>query len=159
MPADLPSPWAEFLAEVDEALTEPGVLHCLGGFVMATHYGLPRPTLDLDYVEILPSDQRSALEALAGPGSTLAERHGLYFQDVTVASLPENYDQRLSSLTARHLTRLRLLILDPYDLALSKLARNHPVDREDVASLARTLHLDASVLRQLRRGTPAHHHR
>ena len=51
MPADLPSPWAEFPAEVDEALTEPVVLHCLGGFVMATHYGLPRPTLDLDYVE------------------------------------------------------------------------------------------------------------
>ena len=31
---------------------------------------------------------------------------------------------------------LRLRALDPYDLALSKLSRNSPVDREDAAHLA-----------------------
>jgi hypothetical protein len=36
---------------------------------------------------------------------------------------------------------------DPYDLVLSKLGLNSPVDREDVAHLARTALLDPDLLR------------
>jgi hypothetical protein len=42
--------------------------------------------------------------------------------------------------------RLRLLGLEAYDLALSKLERNSARDREDVRFLARAAHLDPSVL-------------
>jgi hypothetical protein len=42
---------------------------------------------------------------------------------------------------------LRLLALDPYDLALSKLERNIQRDRDDVLHLARTVPLDLEVLK------------
>jgi hypothetical protein len=38
--------------------------------------------------------------------------------------------------------------LEAHDLALSKLARNSPIDREDVARLARAAPLDQAVLRE-----------
>ena len=43
--------------------------------------------------------------------------------------------------------RLALLALDPHDLVLSNLGRNSPVDREDVAHLARTVPLNPNLLR------------
>jgi hypothetical protein len=43
---------------------------------------------------------------------------------------------------------LRLFALDPYDLALSKLARNTQRDRDDVKHLARTVPLDLNVMHE-----------
>ena len=43
----IPSPWGAFLEDIDNALTEPGTLHCFGGFVVAVHKLLdenPSPT-------------------------------------------------------------------------------------------------------------------
>jgi len=45
----LPSPWREFLAELDGMLHESLELHCIGGFVFTYFYGLPRTTGDIDY--------------------------------------------------------------------------------------------------------------
>jgi hypothetical protein len=47
---ELPSSWREFLGQLDEALSEPVELHCIGGFVISLLYGLPRPTGDVDYI-------------------------------------------------------------------------------------------------------------
>jgi len=44
-----PTPWAEFLEELDALHLEPAQLHCIGGFVLSVFYGLPRPTGDIDY--------------------------------------------------------------------------------------------------------------
>jgi Nucleotidyltransferase of unknown function (DUF6036) len=122
-------------------------LHCLGGFVVAVRYGLPRPTADLDYLEVIPARHGPLLQTLAGPSSALASAHGLYVQHVTVASLPDRYEERLTPLWPGRLTRLRLFTLEAHDLALSKLARNSPIDREDVARLARAVPLDPALLR------------
>jgi len=43
---------------------------------------------------------------------------------------------------------LRLMALDPYDLALSKLERNSQKDRDDVRFLARSVPLDPEVLKR-----------
>lgn len=142
------SPWREFLSEVDRLLPGPVELHCLGGFVTAVQYRLDRPTNDVDYVEIIPRDALQVLQQIAGPGSNLAEKHGLHFQHVTVASLPESYTERLRELFPGRFRNLRLFGLDPHDLALSKLARNNPVDRDDVAYLAKTVPLDPDLLRK-----------
>ena len=64
-----------------------------------------------------------------------------------VASLPESYADRLTALFSGTFQRLRLCALDPHDLALSKLTRNSPIDRDDVAQLARAVPLDAALLR------------
>jgi len=37
---DPPLPWSAFL---DQAISEPIELHCIGGFVVSLLYGLPRP--------------------------------------------------------------------------------------------------------------------
>jgi hypothetical protein len=132
---------------VDTSLAEPIVVHCLGGFVTTVGYGLGRATADVDYVDIVPFDKRILLQELAGQNSALARKHGLYFQHVTVANLPESYGDRLTALFPDQLRYLHLFALDPHDLVLSKLSRNSPVDREDVAHLARTVPLDPRLLR------------
>lgn len=141
------SPWREFLSEVDRQLPAPVALHCIGGFVVAMHYHLDRPTNDLDYIEISPHDAMKALQEIAGPESRLAMKYRLYFQHVAVASLPESYHERLTHLFPGRFRNLQMFALDPYDLALSKLTRNSPVDREDVAHLASTVPLDPALLR------------
>jgi hypothetical protein len=60
---DLPHPWNEFLAELDEQLKEPVDLHCIGGFVCTYFYGLANlvkekwhdKTLDL-WIDIFEAD-------------------------------------------------------------------------------------------------------
>jgi hypothetical protein len=145
--AELPSPWREFLLDVDQSLAEPISLHCLGGFVATIRYGRARTTSDVDFIEIIPFDKLSMLQRLAGLGTVLARKHGLYVQRVTIASLPESYADRLTALFPGQLRHLTLLALDPYDFALSKLGRNSPVDREDIAHLARAVPLDPDLLR------------
>ena len=138
-------PWPDFLTEVDQALTAPVELHCLGGFVLAILYGLPRPTDDLDYIEIRPRDAHPEMQELAGFGSKLCRKHKVFFQHIgAVADVPESYEDRLTSLDLG-LSKLSLKILDPYDLALSKL-RNSPKDREDVKLLAAKLKLSHATL-------------
>ena len=135
---ELRNPWRAFLVDVYKRLPLSIEIHCLGGFVAALYYDLPRPTNDLDYIEVVPHDAMATVQEVAGGDSALARKHRVHFQHVGVASLPESYAER---------RRLRLFALDPHDLALSKLNRNSPIDREDVAQLARAVPLHASLLR------------
>jgi len=144
---ELPQPWRAFLSDVDRLLPRLVEIHCLGGFVAALYYDLPRPTNDLDYIEVVPHEATAMLQEIAGPESALAKKHRLYFQHVGVASLPDSYAERLTQLLHGTFQRLRLFALDPHDLALSKLTRNSPIDREDVAQLARAVPLDPALLR------------
>ena len=52
----LPSPWREFLSEIDSMLKEPLQLHCIGGLVICYFYGLPRVTGDIDYYAAVPAN-------------------------------------------------------------------------------------------------------
>lgn len=56
--------------------------------------------------------------------------------------MPEYYEDRLTEMFPQVFERLRLLALDSYDLALSKLERNIERDRDDVKHLAGTVPLD-----------------
>jgi hypothetical protein len=73
-----PEPWRSFLRDVDETLVQPVELRCIGGFAIAMLYGLPRPTVDVDYLSVVPLHETSNLESLAGKGSALHTRHGVY---------------------------------------------------------------------------------
>lgn len=146
-PPELAGLWRAFLLDVNRLLPQSIDVHCLGGFVAALYYDLPRPTNDLDYVEVAPHDAMTTLQDIAGIDSSLAKKHRVHFQHVGVASLPESYAERLTELFPREFEHLRLFALDAHDLALSKLARNSPVDREDVAQLVRSVPLQADSLR------------
>ena len=138
------TPWRDFLTEVDQALGQEVNLHCLGAFVLSALYGLPRPSGDLDYISANPLEARQEIEKIAGLGSPLSKKYKLLVQCVGVADYPENYEDRLTLLELGFQS-LRLWVLEPYDLILSKLARNNPKDRDDVKFLATKLSLSFEV--------------
>lgn len=144
MPPDIPPPWDAFLNELDRSLEEPVELHCLGGFVLTMLYGLRRPTADVDVLVVRPPIN---LDPLAGRGSPLHKKHRVYLQLVTVLeAYPEDYEERLTEMFYGAFSNLRLLALDPHDLALTKLRRNSQRDREDVLHLAIAAPLDVDIL-------------
>jgi|SRR5581483_10115443 len=142
---ELALPWPFFLKEVDHALTGPVELHCLGGFVLASVYGFPRPTGDIDYIDVIPRQAIRELNELAGFESKLCKKHKVFLQAVGVSDFPEGYQTRLTELDFG-LPKLSLKVLEPYDLALSKLTRNSPKDREDVKLLAGRQKLTFKIL-------------
>lgn len=145
MPPDVPKPWGAFLEDLDRELETPIELHCLGGFVMTMLYGLARPTADIDVLAVKPQVD---LNPLAGIGSSLHKKHRVYLQLVTVLeAYPEDYEERLTEMFPGAFGKLRLLALDPYDLALTKLRRNSQRDREDVFHLADAVPFDIETLR------------
>jgi hypothetical protein len=72
----------------------------------------------------------------------------VYLDRVGVATLPEDYEDRLSEIFAGEFTNLSLFALDPYDVALAKIERNIDRDREDVKFLARAVPLDLRILEE-----------
>jgi hypothetical protein len=143
-----PSPWDEFLEGLDRLLRGQVHVHCIGGFVVSMVYGLPRPTADIDYYAALPYDSIDDLQRQAGPDSGLAKKYKVHLQHVPMVSLPEDYAERLSEIYPGRYENLRLYTPDPYDLILSKLDRNSPKDRDDVAFIAGRLHLRGELLRE-----------
>lgn len=135
-------PWKSFFREIDSLLSEEVRLHCLGGFVMTMVHNFDRVTVDVD---ILPVGTHSDLE-VAGQGSELHKKYKVYLQIVGVASVPMNYEDRLTEMFAGTFKRVRLFALDPYDLALSKLERNAARDREDFLYLAQKVPLNMEIL-------------
>jgi hypothetical protein len=61
---DPPLPWSAFLDELDQAISEPIELHCIGGFVVSLLYGLPRPTGDVDYVATAQPSVRESMPSV-----------------------------------------------------------------------------------------------
>lgn len=144
----VPEPWMSFLSELDASAKEEVKLHCLGGFVVTMLYGLARTTADLDVLMIAPRGEGQSLLQIAGKGSELHKRYGVYLDLVTVATVPEDYDQRLTEMFPWIFRRLRLFAFDPYDIALAKLERNIQRDRDDIKYLARTVPFNLSLLKE-----------
>ena len=141
-----PEPWHSFFAEIDRGLDQPVELHCIGGFAIAMLYGLPRPTVDVDCLTVIPAAETAPLLSLAGEGSALYKKYGVYVQHVGIVTVPEDYGGRLTLMFPTAFRRLLLLGLEAHDLALSKLERNSSRDREDVKYLSRAAPLDLAVL-------------
>lgn len=139
-------PWKSFLWEIDRHLVEKVVLRCLGGFVITMLYGLERPTADIDILPVGSNVATDLLIDLAGEGSALHKKYKVYLQVVGIAPIPIDYEDRLTEMFPKTFSNIRLLALDPYDLALSKIERNTQRDRDDVKHLARTVPLDLRVL-------------
>ena len=143
---EFPSPWKEFLAELDGMLSEPLALHCIGGFVLTFLYGLPRTTGDIDYVTAVPANLN--LDDIAGQDSPLHKKHKVWLHRVGVANLPEDYTERLSDMAPGRFKHLKLLVPDAYDCILSKLERASPKDRDDADYLFRSQKLKTHILRE-----------
>lgn len=137
-------PWRTFLGQLDKIVGEETQLHCLGGFVVTQIYGADRKTRDIDVISIVPKNE--LLIGKAGKGSSLHKEHGVYLDKVGIATVPENYEDRLTEIYEGKFELLRLLAFDPYDLALAKIERNIERDRDDVRFLAKTVPFDLDML-------------
>lgn len=147
-PKSIPPPWLSFLSDIDAAVDEDVELHCLGGFVITVLYDLARATADVDVIAINPKSEINSLISLAGEGSELHWKHKVYLQFVGVATVPDGYEERLTEIFPGAFKHLRLLALDPYDLALSKIERNTQRDRDDVKHLATSISFDIETMKE-----------
>ncbi len=141
-------PWKSFFAAIDETLDEEIRLEILGGFVVTIFYNAPRTTADVDIVSVIPNTQTRNLIEISGEGSPLHKKHGVYLDRVGIATLPENYQDRLTEIFADSFQNLKFLALDPYDIALAKIERNIDRDREDVKFLAKAVPFDLRILEE-----------
>lgn len=150
MPSELNAsePWHSFLRDLDDALQSPARLDCIGGFVVTQLYGLARPTADVDVIELAPKEASETLMQIALQGGPLHRKHRICLDRVGVAAIPENYEDRLTEMFLGAYRHLRLMALDPYDIALSKLERNSQKDRDDVRYLSRTVPFNLTALQQ-----------
>jgi hypothetical protein len=119
-----PQPWHSFFLDIDRTFDRPVTIQCIGGFAIAMLYGLPRPTVDVDFLSVVPADEIGRLEALAGMGSALHGMHGVYVHHVGIVTVPESYEDRLIPIFPDAYGSVRLTGLEAHDLALSKLERN-----------------------------------
>ena len=143
---DIPEPWRSFLREIDGIAKEEIRLECMGGFVVTHLYGFSRPTSDT--LSITPGEFAGVIRELGGRGRLLHAKYKLYLDFVTVVCVPESYEERLTEMYPGAFAHLRLLALDSYDIALSKLERNIQRDRDDVRHLARVIPFDLGALRE-----------
>src|ERR1017187_6980153 len=141
-----PEPWHSFFRDIDKTFDQPIALQCIGGFAIAMLYGLPRPTVDVDFLSVVPADEIGRLDALAGMGSALDRKHGVYVQRVGIVTVPENYEDRVIPIFPAAYRRVHLAGLEAHDLALSKLERNSGRDREDVKFLPPAVPLNLTTL-------------
>jgi hypothetical protein len=145
LPTTLPEPWLSFLTELDEIAGEPTVLACFGGFAVTQQYGLTRPTSDLDVLEIAPANARHRLLEAGRIGTPLSQKYHVSLDFVTVASVPIDYESRLKPMYQGTFHNLSLMVMDPYDVALSKLSRDNDRDFQDVLFLAKVTPFDLDV--------------
>lgn len=147
-PFEPPEPWRSFLRALDSKLKGAVTLRCLGGFVVTQQYGVGRSTGDIDFVSISAVSGDDDVEAVGGLGSNLHKKYRVYVQYVRIATPPCDYADRLQEMyPGSPWNNLRLLALDPVDVALAKLERNSDRDREDLLGLARAGYIDAKVLK------------
>jgi hypothetical protein len=142
----LAEPWFSFLSDIDRAATSEIMMDCIGGFAVSLHYGLGRATGDIDVINVAPPAAKKWLARAAGAGSALHRRHKVYLQIVTIAEVPLSYEDRLIPAFTGQFAQLRLFVLDPYDLVLSKMTRALDIDFEDAKALVRSMNLDLGVL-------------
>lgn len=129
MPSEqLHEPWRSFLRAIDTQLSGSTEIHCLGGFVVAEYYGLVRPTSDVDIIQVRGASTAADVLRIGGKGSALAKKHRVYIDIVTVADVPERYEERLIDVYAEEFRDLRIRVFERHDLALAKLGRNQDSD-------------------------------
>jgi hypothetical protein len=143
---ELGAPWHKFLTEIDEQLTAPVQINCIGGFVVTNVHGLSRNTGDLDHVQS-PKTIAAELQRIGGKGSPLHKKYHLYVDYVPMVTMSINFEERLSRLEFGF-RNLQIYIPDVYDLILSKLERNSPKDYSDVQFLAEKYDLSFATVRQ-----------
>lgn len=133
------------LHALDRHLEGPGTIRLLGGAALILGYGLDRATEDVDLLQddaevralIETAEFGAALEAT----NRELEPRGLYLTHIWGPEqliLSSGWRERCRPLTLASLQKLRLEVLGPADLLISKLARADDGDLRDMEYLLST---------------------
>ncbi len=80
----------------------------MGGFAATLLYGLPRATSDLDVLLIAPREQREPLLELGIRGGALHRKYKVFLDYVGVATVPEDYEERLTEMFPEAYKHMRI---------------------------------------------------
>jgi hypothetical protein len=129
-----------FLVALDARLDAPVQLVIIGGTALALGYGVSAATIDIDtYGCDLTAVQQAASLARVQTGLDIT------IDNSVIAQLPAGYRERLRPVLPA-LGCLQLWVLDPYDLAASKLLRGSIHDRQQLQQLHERAPLDRDLL-------------
>ena len=99
-------------------------------------------------ISVTPRQTVPHLIEIAGEGSPLHRKYGVYLDVVGIATVPENYEERLTKIKTDEFQNIKLFALDAYDIALAKIERNIQRDRDDVKHLSKVVPFDLGILRE-----------
>jgi hypothetical protein len=88
---------------------------------------------------------KAVLTSAGGPGSPLHQKHKVYLDVVGVAYPPMEYEERLRPMFPGAFKHIEILVMDPYDVALTKLKRDSDKDVQDVLQLAEKIPFDLEL--------------
>lgn len=133
METTAPEQILQYLRELGSRVHRPTRLRVGGSAALILADRLDRHTEDIDVVDEVPDTIRNEHDLL----DSLLKRHGLYLAHFQSHYLPQGWDQRVRSLGS--FGQLDVELVDPYDIALSKLFSRREKDRDDLRVLSRQL--------------------
>lgn len=132
----------ELLKEIDRLLLQAHgkqrvKLYIFGGAAAVAGYGVPRATVDIDFLIESEEIEKKILE-WGGQSSPLAVKHGVYMQSANTVLMLLEEDQwrkRSRKILPEEFQCLDIRVLSVEDLILSKLGRYSDKDRADIKFL------------------------
>jgi hypothetical protein len=135
------SEFEAFLRLIDEELSQDATIIIVGGAAIGLAYAPDHSTTDID---VMPTRNASLWKAVerAHARSTVS----VPFQSVGVVQPPYEYEDRLRQLPIHGLKHLRILVPEPHDLALMKVARGEAHDLAGIEDIHRLSPLSLETL-------------
>lgn len=133
-----------FLKAVGERYANPAQIFLLGGSALCL-LGSPRPTLDIDYVgDDLKKDELQKIM------EETAREFGLDVEAVPVEKfIPLPSKKQRQNILVGTFGKVKVYILDPYSIALSKIDRGFDTDLDDVLFLIQQGLIEIKALEQI----------
>ena len=134
-------PWHSFFLDIDKTLDQPVALQCLGGFAMAMLYDLPRPTVDVDFLSVIPAGYEDRLIPIFPAAYRRVQLTGLEAHDLVLSKLERNSgrDREDVKFLARAAPLDLRTLNDRYRSELRPhLAATEALDRDAAAAIGRT---------------------
>ncbi len=131
----------EFLRELGSVLREPVTLRIGGSIALIQNGLLERATEDVDVVDEIPDEIRAQNVLL----DRLKKRYGIYIAHFQSHYLPEGWQARLHD--GGTFGQIKVLYVDPYDIAVGKLFSRREKDRDDLRMLKRQFEKEELVKR------------
>lgn len=135
------SEFEAFLRLVDHELSSDCTIIVVGGAAIGLAYAPDHATTDID---VMPTRQAALWKAVER--AQARSKVPVPFQAAGIVQPPYEYEDRLRPLPVRGLKHLKILVPEPHDLALMKLARGEAHDLAGIEDIHRVSPLSLDTL-------------